>query len=154
MNTPHTVVTLALAGLGFLVACGGDGPGTEPNTRITVSGLVRERGGEPISGAKVVVAGANPVTTDADGRFSIPGVAVPYDLTVMLTSSTACVRVGFSLRDVRTAKRSPVHERPYAAHELRGLCEQAADDHRRRRFLQQQLRRRGPHRSIRAEHRR
>jgi len=100
MNTPHTVVTLALAGLGFLVACGGDGPGTEPNTRITVSGLVRERGGEPISGAKVVVAGANPVTTDADGRFSIPGVAVPYDLTVMLTSSnTALVYKGLTRAD-------------------------------------------------------
>jgi len=40
-------------------------------------------GSESISGAAVVVVGKNPVTSDADGRFSIPGVAVPYDLTLL-----------------------------------------------------------------------
>src|SRR5436309_1742359 len=100
MNTSHTVVSLALVSLGWLVACGGDNPGTGPNTTITVSGLVRERGGEPMSGVQVVVAGKSPVTTDADGRFSIPGVAVPYDLTVMLTSSnTALVYKGLTRAD-------------------------------------------------------
>jgi hypothetical protein len=100
MNTSHTVVTLALTGLGFLAACGGDGPGTEPITTITVSGLVRERGGDPISGAVLVVAGKNPVTSDADGRFSIPGVVVPYDLTLLLSSrNTALIYKGLTRAD-------------------------------------------------------
>src|SRR5882724_4241302 len=98
MNMSCTVVTLALTGLGLLVACGGDG--TEPVTTITVSGLVRERGGEPISGEQVLIAGKNPVTTGADGRFSIPGVTVPYDITLLLTShNTALVYKGLTRAD-------------------------------------------------------
>src|SRR5205809_6772306 len=97
MNTSHTVVSLALVSLGWLVACGGDNPGTGPNTTITVSGRVRERGGEPMSGAQVVLAGKSPVTTDADGRVSIPAVAAPYDLTAPLTSShTALADTGLT----------------------------------------------------------
>ncbi len=80
----HGLVTLAWAGLGLLIACGGtDKGGTGPNPGITVAGVAKDRNGEPIAGATVRVLGTTPVTTAADGRFSIPGVAVPYDIALL-----------------------------------------------------------------------
>ena len=85
MNTLRRAVTLPLATLGLLVACAGDGP-TKPPPGLTVNGSVRDRYGEPISGATVLVRGESPVTTAADGRFSLSGVAVPYDISVVVRS--------------------------------------------------------------------
>jgi len=85
MNTPHTVGTLALAGLGLLLACGSDSPGTGPNG-ITINGVVRDPVGEPINDAVVLVPGKSPVTTAADGRFSIPDITPPYDIEVFVRS--------------------------------------------------------------------
>ena len=80
----HGLVTLAWAGLGLLIACGGtDKGGTGPNPGITVAGVAKDRNGEPIAGATVRVPGTTPVTTAPDGRFSIPGVAVPYDIALL-----------------------------------------------------------------------
>jgi hypothetical protein len=84
MRTIHRLLALPLASLGLLVACGSDGDGTGPNPGITVAGFVKDRGGEAISGAVVLVPGKSPVTSGSDGRFSIPGVAVPYDITLIL----------------------------------------------------------------------
>lgn len=82
MRILNTRVAFAVAGLGLLTGCGGDGGGTGPNPGITLSGFVRDRGGEPISGATVLVPGRSPVTSGPDGRFSVPDVAVPYDITI------------------------------------------------------------------------
>jgi len=80
----HGLVTLAWAGLGLLIACGGtDKGGTGPNPGITVAGVAKDRYGEPIAGATVRVPGTTAVTTAADGRFSIPGVAAPYDIALL-----------------------------------------------------------------------
>ena len=109
MHTLHAAATLALAGLGLLMACGGDSPGTEPHTTITVTGLVRDRWGEPIGGAALVVTGKTPVTSDADGRFSIPAVAVPYDLTLLLSSrNTALVYKGLTRADLALLTLDPM----------------------------------------------
>jgi hypothetical protein len=84
VNPLYRLVALPVGILGLLVACGGEGDGTGPGTVITVSGLVRDRAGEPISGAAVLVPGKSPIATGSDGRFTIPGVAVPYDITLLL----------------------------------------------------------------------
>jgi hypothetical protein len=89
MNTLYRLVALPLAGLGLLVACGGDGTG--PTTSITVSGLVRDLAGEPVSGAGVLVLGKSQVTTGTDGRFSIPGVATPYAIAVISSGLNAAL---------------------------------------------------------------
>src|SRR5881396_2173993 len=84
MNKLHRLVALACAGLGLLTACGGtDKGGTGPNPGITVAGVAKDRYGEPIAGATVRVPGTTAVTTAADGRFSIPGVAAPYDIALL-----------------------------------------------------------------------
>lgn len=48
----------------------------------TVSGSVIGLYEEPIPGITVYIAGLPPTVTDAEGRFAIEGVTVPYDLTV------------------------------------------------------------------------
>jgi len=98
MNKLHRLVALACAGLGLLTACGGtDKGGTGPNPGITVAGVAKDRNGEPIAGATVRVPGKPSVTTAADGRFSIPGVAVPYDIALLPPGQdTALVYAGLT----------------------------------------------------------
>jgi hypothetical protein len=86
MKTIHRLLALPLASLGLLVACGSDGDGTGPNPGITVVGFVQDRVGEPISDASVLLLGKPPVRSDANGRFSIPGVRTPYDIAVIVSS--------------------------------------------------------------------
>jgi len=98
MNTLRRSTTLPLATLGLLVACAGNGP-TPPPQGITVSGSVRDRVAEPISGATVLL-GKSSVTSSSDGTFSIPGVVAPYDITVILSAqNTAVIYKGLTRSD-------------------------------------------------------
>lgn len=86
----------------LLAACNGDGgdggnggnggnpdsgtpdAGVDPTpTTITVSGKVLGSNGKPLSNAAVLVLGKQPVTTDASGAFSVPGVTTPYDIVAV-----------------------------------------------------------------------
>jgi len=61
---------------------------------------VKDRAGEPIAGAAVLVPGMSPVTTLADGSFSIPGVHVPYDIVLLPPGrDTAVVYDGLTRSD-------------------------------------------------------
>ena len=98
MNTLRRSTTLPLATLGLLVACGGNGP-TPPPQGVTVSGSVRDRVAEPISGATVLV-GKSSATSSSDGTFSIPGVVTPYDITAVLPAqNTALIYKGLTRSD-------------------------------------------------------
>jgi len=99
MNTVARLVTLAFASLGLLLACGGDA-GNEPPRGMTVRGLVQNLHGVPVSGTAVLVSGRSPVTSGSDGRFFIPGVEAPYDITLLLASrNTAVVYKGLTRPD-------------------------------------------------------
>ncbi len=75
--------TRFLALLVALAACGGSSR-KQPSGPVDVAGLVTfQFNGGPVSGAKVRVGGKSVVTTGADGRFSVPGVTSPYDVTVV-----------------------------------------------------------------------
>src|SRR5690349_9701535 len=99
MNARRSSATVAVVSLGLLMACAGDGP-TPPPQGVTVSGSVRDRLGEPISGAMVFVAGKNVVTSGSDGSFTIADVVTPYDLTAVLhAQNTAVIYKGLTRSD-------------------------------------------------------
>jgi hypothetical protein len=50
---------------------------------ITVAGTVLDANGDPVSGANVSANDGAPVTTGADGGFTIAGVTVPYQLAAV-----------------------------------------------------------------------
>ena len=56
-----------------LSSCGGGGgggnPGPTPTDRFTLSGVVTDGSGSPLTGVQVLLS-LNPTTTDASGRFS------------------------------------------------------------------------------------
>jgi len=69
---------------------------------LTVNGYVKDIDGEPISGvtATVIIKGKTPVTTGADGSFSVPNVTAPYEARVILsTAQTAIVYQGLTRSD-------------------------------------------------------
>jgi len=99
MNARRSSATVAVVSLGLLMACAGDGP-TPPPPGVTVSGSVRDRYGEPISGASVLIKGKSAVTSGSDGTFSIADVVTPYDLTVILRAqNTAVIYQGLTRLD-------------------------------------------------------
>lgn len=55
-----------------------------PPPTITINGTVLDSSDVPVSGANVLLNGANLKTTGADGSFSYTGVTVPYTLTVKI----------------------------------------------------------------------
>src|SRR5690606_24482390 len=63
---------------------------------MTVVGTVIGQLSEPLSGKTVYIAGHAPTTTLADGTFSIGGVSVPYDLTVVYNPTLVSTYVGLS----------------------------------------------------------
>jgi len=76
-------------GVLLLAACGGGGgadpdpgPGPTPETRVTLSGTVRDAAGLPVGGAEVLL-GQNPATAGADGGFSYPNL-LPGQYTISL----------------------------------------------------------------------
>lgn len=51
-------------------------------TSLEVQGVVVGQLGQPAAGVGVTIDGADAVTTDANGAFTLDGVSVPYDLAV------------------------------------------------------------------------
>lgn len=85
-------VTLTASGAG-LTATTGLGVDVQ---LMTVVGTVIGQLSEPLSGRTVYIAGHAPTTTLADGTFSIGGVSVPYDLTVVYNPTLVSTYVGLS----------------------------------------------------------
>jgi hypothetical protein len=56
-------------------------------TTITVAGKVSDGTGTPVSGASLLLNGANIQTTGADGSFTYNNVTTPYNLTVTYSGS-------------------------------------------------------------------
>jgi len=55
-----------------------------PPSTITVSGKVVGINLQPAASVPVVISGQAPVTTDANGNFTVSGVTTPYDATVVV----------------------------------------------------------------------
>jgi hypothetical protein len=82
--------TLASGGVG--VGCSDPSPGMPvgPDTlttadTMTVNGKVVDGALQPLAGLPVLVTGHAPVTTDANGQFSVSGVEKPYDVATALS---------------------------------------------------------------------
>jgi hypothetical protein len=66
----------------------------------TVSGFVKDINEVPMSGVTVVIEGKNPVTTGANGEFSVSDVLPPYEIRIILsTVQTAVVYQGLTRSD-------------------------------------------------------
>src|SRR5713101_4316648 len=92
----------ALVLLVFMMGCskneGGPGPGG--GGTITVNGSVQDSYFNPVSGAVVIVSGKTPVTSAANGSFTVSGVSTPYDITVVVgTQKRAIVYQGLTRTD-------------------------------------------------------
>lgn len=85
-----------------LYSCDEDSP-SEPNGNdqtIMVSGFVKDIDGEPIAGVPVIIKGKAPVTTDANGAFTVSSVSKPYEARVIFsTDQTAIVYQGLTRSD-------------------------------------------------------
>lgn len=83
-----TVLVACVFLLSILPGCKStsDSPTGAPST-ITVTGKVVTVTLVPIANSPVVIAGRPATTTDANGSFSITDVAVPYDVTVVVSAS-------------------------------------------------------------------
>lgn len=85
-----TLPALVASTLALLPGCNSDSDSpTDVPATITVSGRVMNIQRFPMAGAPVVVAGHPPTTTDATGVFTVAGVTVPYDVTVVVNSPKA-----------------------------------------------------------------
>lgn len=68
--------------------------------KVAVVGTVVDGAHLPQAGVTVLVAGRDPVTTDADGRFALTEVTKPYDVTAVTSDGRAAViYLGLSRRD-------------------------------------------------------
>lgn len=79
-------------------------PGGNSNTTngqtITVSGVVLDEDGNPVTAEAVLVPGLTPTATDDAGKFSIGGVTTPYDLVVIKgNTKTAFIYKGLTRPD-------------------------------------------------------
>ena len=72
---------LTATALVLLLGCGGSTP-TPPGGDKTISGLVLDGYGQPLSGRTVLI-GTSSTTTSASGQFTLTGVATPYDLVIV-----------------------------------------------------------------------
>lgn len=54
---------------------------------INVSGYVKDSDGMPISGVTVLIKGKSPVISNSDGSFTVNNVTVPYDASIIQSSS-------------------------------------------------------------------
>jgi hypothetical protein len=85
-----------------LAACGGNPVPTDPSKppplpdapADPVQGTVVNRFGEPVLGARVRIGTASVVTTDAQGKFTVPAVAATYDVAAVV-DDPAGVAAGF-----------------------------------------------------------
>jgi hypothetical protein len=68
--------------------------------KVAVVGTVVDGARLPQAGVTVLVAGRDPVTTDADGRFALTEVTKPYDVTAVTSDGRAAVTyLGLSRSD-------------------------------------------------------
>lgn len=97
-NLLTILITTIILGITFIGCKKDEGPtATGP---ITVNGFVKDYYGQPVSGAAVIITGKTPVTTTASGTFSIPNVTIPYDISLIVSSTkTAVVYKGLSRSD-------------------------------------------------------
>lgn len=73
---------------------------TIADRRPTLSGVVLDVNGVPVSAARVVASGAQPTVTDPDGGFTLVGVSPPYTLTAASADGrTASSLVGISTQN-------------------------------------------------------
>jgi len=87
---PSAITSYAI--LAALIGCGEKG--------IQVGGRVTYLSGAPFAGAKVKVGNKAVTTADAEGRFAVSSVPVPYDLTaVAADGSAATIYVGLTRKD-------------------------------------------------------
>jgi len=98
------VLTLVLAVLVCLVACGGDSGPPGGGGSATIAGHVVDGYGQPVAGRTVLI-GASSTTTDASGAFTLTGVATPYDLVILAAAPTKAATVYTQL--TRTDPRVP-----------------------------------------------
>lgn len=86
----------------IMVSCEEDNP-SEPNNNtqtITISGFVEDADGEPVAGVSVIIKGKAPVTTNANGGFTVSNVSKPYEARVILsTAQSAIVYQGLTRSD-------------------------------------------------------
>jgi hypothetical protein len=73
---------LAATTLALLVGCGGGSGENNGGGNTTVNGQVLDNFGLGRSGATVIVGGKS-TTTDANGRFTVSGIATPYDAVII-----------------------------------------------------------------------
>ncbi len=86
------MLTVTLSMVFVISGCKKDDSSSSPIvTVITVNGFVKDADGEPITGVAVIVKGRTPVTTAANGSFSVPNVTAPYDLSVILSTQNTVV---------------------------------------------------------------
>ena len=87
----------------FMMGCKKDDSGTGGGGGggvITVSGIVKDSYLIPVSGVLVIISGKTPVTSSANGSFSVSDVTTPYDVTVVVgTTKTAVVYQGLTRTD-------------------------------------------------------
>ncbi|MFL5278985.1 MAG: carboxypeptidase-like regulatory domain-containing protein, partial [Myxococcales bacterium] len=84
-----------------LAACGGNPAPIDPSKppslpdapAVAVQGTVVNRFGEPVLGARVRIGTTATVTTDAQGKFTVPAVAASYDVAAVVDD--AAVPPGF-----------------------------------------------------------
>jgi hypothetical protein len=73
---------------------------------MTVAGSVKDIFGIGIAGATVVI-GAQQITTDGTGAFSVPGVTTPYDVTVLLPAKGSRTYRGLTRADPTLIGQGP-----------------------------------------------
>jgi hypothetical protein len=86
---------LAVIGIltSLLMGCGkNDSPsgtgGNPPGSVITVTGRVFDLNSQPVASVPVIVSGKTSTNSDASGNFTVTGVTVPYDVTVVVPTGT------------------------------------------------------------------
>jgi hypothetical protein len=87
------ILLIAFLFLLIVVSCEEDSP-SEPNGNgqtITVSGFVKDFDGELVAGVPVIIKGKAPVTTDANGGFTISNVSKPYEVRVIFSTDQAAI---------------------------------------------------------------
>lgn len=87
------ILCVAFFSVLFIVGCDEDSP-SEPNGNdqtITVSGFVKDFDGEPVAGVPVIIKGKTPVTTNANGGFTISNVSKPYEARVIFSIDQAAL---------------------------------------------------------------
>lgn len=96
------ILCIAFFSLLFIVGCEEDSP-SEPNGNgqtITVSGFVKDFDGESVAGVPVIIKGKAPVTTDANGGFTVANVSKPYEARVIFsTDQSVLVYQGLTRSD-------------------------------------------------------